>query len=60
MGGILENITLILEFILNAFTRVFEFINTNPIIGISVYLPLAFFLIISVFRLVSSLFKKRD
>lgn len=60
MNNVLNIITQCLEFCLNSFQKIFDFVNSNPILGISVYLPLAIMLITAVFKLVGSIFNKNS
>ena len=60
-SSILSNINLTLEFVLSAFSSVITFINSNPILAISVYIPLATILIYAVFGLIGKLLhRKKD
>lgn len=58
MTEVLNTISSVLDFCLTTFTRIIEWSISNPILAIGIYMPLAFFLIALVFKLVGNLFKK--
>lgn len=59
-ADVLSNINTILAFVLTAFGQTITFINSNSILAIAVYIPLAFLLIYSVFSLISKLFNRKS
>lgn len=59
MSDVLSNLTSVLEFCLNIFTSIMTWTLSNPILAISIYIPLSFFLIALVFKLVSNLLSKK-
>ncbi len=55
---ILGDINMILNFVLQAFSSVINFINSNPILALSVYIPFSTLLIYTVFGLIGKLLRK--
>lgn len=60
MSNVLDNLSDILTFVLNVFTKIMTWSLDNPILAISIYIPLAFFLIGLVFKLVTSFFSHKN
>lgn len=60
MSNVLDNLSDILTFVLNVFTNIMTWSLDNPILAISIYIPLAFFLIGLVFKLVTSFFSHKN
>ena len=60
MEEVLNNITNVLDFCLNTFTLILEWSLSNPVLAMSIYIPLALFLIALVFKLISNLFRKKE
>lgn len=58
MNEMLDTLSNVLSFVLNIFSSVLEWSLANPIIAISIYIPVAIFLISLVFKLVSSFFAR--
>lgn len=59
MEEVLNNITYVLDFCLNTFTLILDWSLSNSVLAMSIYIPLALFLIALVFKLISNLFNNK-